>query len=59
MAERLFSSPSRRTTTPSTPGERRNGQMEGLLSEFRDLYESKLRRLDEAERAGEDTQKVI
>ncbi len=35
-----------------------SGQMQGLLSEFRGLYESKLRRLDEAERAGEDIDRV-
>ncbi len=35
-----------------------SGQMQGLLSEFRGLYESKLRRLDDAERAGEDIDRV-
>ena len=38
--------------------ERTSGQMQGLLNEFRGLYESKLKRLDEAERSGEDNNKV-
>ena len=33
-------------------------EMHGLLKEFRDVYESRLRRLDEAEPC-EDTQKVV
>lgn len=37
---------------------RRNGGMQNLLGEFKGLYETRLRRLDEAERTGEDTSKV-
>ena len=37
----------------------KNGQMQGLLTEFRGVYEGRLRRLDEADRQGEDTQKVL
>ena len=44
---------------PSSTENPRNGQMQGLLTEFRGVYESRLRRLDDAERHGEDTQKVI
>ncbi len=33
-------------------------QMQGLLSEFRGLYESRLRKLDEEEKVGKNTQKV-
>ena len=33
--------------------------MQGLLSEFRGLYEGRLKKLDDAERAGENTEKVI
>lgn len=43
---------------PEMAESRGNGQMHGLLSEFRGLYESKLQRLDEADKAGENTQKV-
>ena len=57
MAERGYRSPRRISFSPGSP-ERRNGQMQGLLSEFRGLYESKLKRLDESDLAGEDTQKV-
>ncbi len=32
--------------------------MQGLLTEFRGLYENRLRKLDEAERAGENIDKV-
>ena len=32
--------------------------MQGLLSEFKGLYESRLKSLDEAEKAGDDTHKV-
>ena len=37
---------------------RKGGQMQNLLSEFKGLYEGKLKRLDEAERAGEDINRV-
>ena len=47
-----------RRPTGSATSERSTGQMQGLLSEFRGLYESRLRKLDDAERAGEDIQKV-
>ena len=33
-------------------------QMQGLLNEFRGLYEGRLRKLDEAEKTGEKTEKV-
>ena len=36
----------------------KGGQMQGLLNEFRGLYEGRLKRLDEAEKAGENTEKV-
>ena len=36
----------------------KGGQMQGLLKEFRGVYESRLKRLDEAEKAGENTAKV-
>ena len=35
-----------------------SGQMQGLLSEFKGLYEGRLKRLDEVEAAGEETTKV-
>ena len=34
------------------------GHMQDILSEFRGLYESRMRRVDEAEAQGEDTTKV-
>lgn len=36
----------------------KKGQMQNLLGEFKGLYEGKLKRLDEAEKAGEETSKV-
>ena len=39
-------------------GGRKGGQMQNLLGEFKGLYEGKLKRLDESERTGEDTNKV-
>ena len=35
-----------------------DSQMRGLLNEFRGIYEGRLKKLDEAEKAGQDTQKV-
>jgi hypothetical protein len=37
---------------------RKGGQMQKLLGEFKGLYEGKLKRLDEAERSGEDVNRV-
>lgn len=37
---------------------RKGGQMQNLLGEFKGLYEGKLKRLDEAERSGEDISRV-
>jgi len=37
---------------------KRSGGMQNLLGEFKGLYETRLRRLDEAEHSGEDTTKV-
>lgn len=37
---------------------KKGGQMHSLLGEFKGLYEGKLKRLDEAERGGEDTNRV-
>lgn len=42
----------------SLRSEGKSGQMQSLLGEFKGLYEGRLRRLDEAERSGEDTSKV-
>lgn len=36
----------------------KGGQMQTLLVEFRGLYEGKLKRLDDRERAGEEVNKV-
>ena len=44
--------------SPQTGAGGGEGQMHGLLAEFKGLYEGKLRRLDDAERIGEDTSKV-
>lgn len=54
-------SPSRsfRSPTLGTPSESRNGrQMRSLLSEFRSIYETKLRKLDELEYNGEGADRV-
>ena len=64
MADRGYGSPARRvlpngSSDMSREMSRNPGQMQGLLSEFRGLYEGRLRHLDDADRAGEDTQKVI
>ena len=49
-----------RGTSHLEGSERSNSrQMQGLLNEFRGLYESRLRKLDEADRAGENTEKVF
>ena len=40
------------------PGAEGGKRMFNLLSEFRDLYEQRLRKLDDADTAGEDTTKV-
>ena len=37
---------------------KKGGQMQNLLGEFKGLYEGKLKRLDEAERGGEDINRV-
>ena len=37
---------------------KRSGGMQNLLGEFKGLYETRLRRLDEAEHSGEDTTKT-
>ncbi|KAJ8302528.1 hypothetical protein KUTeg_018924 [Tegillarca granosa] len=42
----------------SLRSEGKSGQMQSLLGEFKGLYEGRLRRLDEAERSGEDTSKT-
>lgn len=39
-------------------GKPTSGQMQNLLGEFKGVYESRLQRLDDAERLGEDTHKV-
>ena len=41
------------------PGTGGGKHMFDLLSEFRDLYEHRLKKLDDADNAGEDTTKVI
>ena len=66
MADRLYSparaSPPRRRLIDSRDSyvekPSKGGQMQGLLKEFRGVYESRLKRLDEAEKAGENTEKV-
>ena len=60
MSDKGYSSPLRRGLSNGSSERIRRGpgQMQGLLGEFRGLYESRLQRLDEAEKAGEDTQKV-
>ena len=60
MADRL--SPdvrlrARRKLGSSVGGE--SGQMQNLLGEFKGLYESRLKRLEEAEQTGEDNTKVF
>lgn len=47
----------KRMTGKSNPL-KKGGQMQNLLGEFKGLYEGKLKRLDDAERAGEDINKV-
>lgn len=42
----------------SFSSKKRNGGMQNLLGEFKGLYETRLRRLDEADHSGEDTAKV-
>jgi len=61
MAESSFSSCESNIWTAcdgGTAGGMTIDQMHGLLKEFRAVYESRLRRLDEAEPC-EDTQKVV
>ena len=58
MDIRSFSPSRRANLTSDSPGDGASGQMEGLLNEFKELYEAKLRRLDEDEVLGHDTQKV-
>ena len=41
------------------PGAGGGKHMFDLLSEFRDLYEHRLKKLDEADNVGEDTTKVV
>ena len=55
MAE---TSPYRGASYVDTSERSNSGQMQGLLNEFRGLYGSRLRKLDEAERSGENTEKV-
>ena len=43
----------------SVMSKKRSGGMQNLLGEFKGLYETRLRRLDEAEHSGEDTTKVL
>ncbi len=57
MADNIYTSPSRGRL--GDPTQKTSSQMQGLLSEFRGLYESRLHKLDEAEKAGEDTHRVI
>ena len=56
MVDRGVTPPRRRFEAGGLP--RGPGQMHGLLSEFRNLYENRLRRLDESGRTGEDSLKV-
>ena len=58
MTDRSYSPSRRLNLSPQSTPDKSNHQMEGLLTEFRRVYEAKLRRLDEAERNGQDTQKV-
>lgn len=44
--------------TSSVPSAGKKGQMRSLLGEFKGLYESRLKKLDEADKTGEETTKV-
>ena len=59
MAERLSTESrikARRNLGRNGVGE--SGQMQNLLGEFKGLYEGRLKRLEEAERTGEDNIRV-
>ncbi|XP_035826995.1 uncharacterized protein LOC118478143 [Aplysia californica] len=43
---------------PPSGSSSRKGQMQSLLGEFKGLYEGKLKRLDDADKAGEETSKM-
>lgn len=57
MDDVLGSSPESMTGARPRHG-RTSGQMQSLLGEFKGLYEGRLKRLDDAESAGEETGKV-
>ena len=46
------------TGSTAVSPQNRKGQVQNLLGEFKNLYEGKLKRLDEADRGGEETTKV-
>ncbi|CAG5136165.1 unnamed protein product, partial [Candidula unifasciata] len=45
-------------TLPASTSQSKTGQMQSLLGEFKVLYESKLKNLDDADKRGEETTKV-
>jgi len=59
MADKLTTETRLRARTnilPARNGE--GGQMQNLLGEFKGLYEGRLKRLEEAEKGGEETTRV-
>ena len=58
MAETTYASSSRKSDFREGSERSNSGQMQGLLNEFRGVYERKLRKLDDAEKAGENMEKV-